>query len=117
MQSVNTGNVPVHPCFFYESLWCAIGFVLLHFFTTKLRHYDGQTFLLYVIWYGSGRFWIEALRTDSLYVPGLPIKVSQLVALISVAAAVVLLIVFRKRHKLIGCGSRRIMAENGNGSI
>lgn len=113
MQSVNTGNVPVHPCFFYESLWCAIGFVLLHFFTTKLRRYDGQTFLLYVIWYGAGRFFIEALRTDSLYVPGLPIKVSQLVALVSVAAAVALLIVFRKRTKLTGVGSKTVMALNG----
>lgn len=113
MQSVNTGNVPVHPCFFYESLWCAIGLVLLHLFTTKLRRYDGQTFLLYVIWYGSGRFFIEALRTDSLYVPGLPIKVSQLVALVSVATAVVLLIVFRNWKKLTGVGSKKVMAENG----
>ena len=113
MQSINTGNVPVHPCFFYESLWCAIGFVLLHFFTRNLRHYDGQTFLLYVIWYGTGRFFIEWLRTDSLYVPGIPIKVSQLVALVSIAAAVVLLIVFRNRKKLSGCGSRKVMEANG----
>lgn len=113
MQSVNTGNVPVHPCFFYESLWCAIGFVLLHIFTTKFRRYDGQSFLLYVIWYGAGRFFIEWLRSDSLYVPGLPIKVSQLVALVSVAAAVTLLIVFRNRKKLSGVGSKAVMAENG----
>lgn len=113
MQSVNTGNVPVHPCFFYESLWCAIGFVLLHFFTRKLRRYDGQTFLLYVIWYGTGRFFIEALRTDSLYFPGLPIKISQLVAIVSVAAAVVLLIVFRNRKKLSGLGSKVSMAACG----
>ena len=85
----------------------------MHLFTTKLRRYDGQTFLLYVIWYGSGRFFIEALRTDSLYVPGLPIKVSQLVALVSVATAVVLLIVFRNRKKLTGVGSKKVMAENG----
>ena len=113
MQSVNTGGVPVHPCFFYESLWCAIGFVLLHSFTTRLRRYDGQTFLLYVIWYGAGRFFIEWLRTDSLYVPGIPIKVSQLVALVSVAAAVAILIICRKRTKLSGCGSKAVMAENG----
>ena len=113
MQSVNTGNVPVHPCFFYESLWCAIGFVLLHFFTQKLRKYDGQTFLLYVIWYGAGRFFIEALRTDSLYFPGLPIKISQLVALVSIAAAIVLLIVFRNRRTLSGVGSKLSMAACG----
>ncbi len=113
MQSVNTGNIPVHPCFFYESLLCAVGFVLLHFFTRKLRRYDGQTFLLYVIWYGAGRFFIEALRTDSLYFPGLPIKISQLVALVSIAAAIVLLIVFRNRKKLSGVGSKVVMAECG----
>lgn len=113
MQSVNTGNIPVHPCFFYESLLCAVGFVLLHFFTQKLRRYDGQTFLLYVIWYGTGRFFIEALRTDSLYFPGLPIKISQLVALLSIAAAIVLLIVFRNRKKLTGVGSKVSMAACG----
>ena len=74
MVSENTHGVAVHPCFFYEFLWCALGFVLLHIFTRKFRRYDGQTFLLYVMWYGTGRFFIEALRTDSLMVPYLNIK-------------------------------------------
>ncbi len=116
MLSENTmavaGNSPVHPCFLYESLWCALGFVLLHLFTVKLRQYDGQTFLLYLIWYGTGRFFIEALRTDSLYVPYLPIKISQLVAVVTVLAGVVLLIVLRKRRKLDGCGAKEVMQQN-----
>ena len=58
------GNV--HPCFLYESILCLLGFVLLHLFTRHLRRYDGQTFLLYIIWYGVTRFFIEGLRTDSL---------------------------------------------------
>ncbi len=103
---------PVHPCFFYESLWCVLGFILLHIFTTKFRRYDGQTFLLYIIWYGTGRFFIEATRTDSLYVPFLPIKISQLVAVVSVLVGIALLIVFRNRKFLIGCGSKTIMALN-----
>ncbi|MEG1428029.1 MAG: prolipoprotein diacylglyceryl transferase, partial [Oscillospiraceae bacterium] len=65
----STGNV--HPCFLYESLLCILGFVLLHFFTRYLRRYDGQTFLLYIVWYGACRFFIEGLRTDRLLVPGL----------------------------------------------
>lgn len=103
---------PVHPCFLYESLWCLLGFVLLHIFSRKFRRYDGQVFLLYIIWYGVGRFFIEGLRTDSLITPFLPIRVSQLVAVISVIAAVVLLIVFRKRTVLTGCGSKKIMELN-----
>ena len=105
-------DFPVHPCFFYESMWCVLGFILLHIFTTKFRQYDGQTFLLYLIWYGTGRFFIEALRTDSLYVPYLPIKVSQLVAVVTVLAGVILLIVFRNRRILAGCGLKQVMAMN-----
>ena len=103
---------PVHPCFFYESMWCVLGFIVLHIFTTKFRQYDGQTFLLYLIWYGTGRFFIEALRTDSLYVPYLPIKISQLVAIVTILAGIVLLIVFRNRRILAGCGLKQVMAAN-----
>ena len=58
-------SMPVHPTFFYESLWCIIGFVLLHFYS-KHRKFDGEVFLMYSAWYGLGRFFIEGLRTDSL---------------------------------------------------
>ena len=104
---------PVHPCFLYESLWCLLGFILLHIFSRKFRRYDGQVFLLYVGWYGLGRFFIEGLRTDSLIMPFLPIRISQLVAAVTVLAAVVLLIVFRNRTSLAGCGSRKVMELNG----
>lgn len=100
-----------HPCFLYESVWCLIGFILLHIFTRKKRRYDGQTFLLYLIWYGVGRFFIESIRTDSLIVFK-TIKVSQLVALVTVAVAIILLFVFRKCTKLSGCGNKDIMVLN-----
>ena len=83
---------PVHPCFFYESLWCILGFVLLHFYM-KHRKFDGEVFLMYIGWYGLGRFFIESLRTDSLYL--MNIRVSQLVAGTCVLASIVLIIVLR----------------------
>lgn len=82
-----------HPCFFYESLWCLIGFIALHFYK-KHRKFDGELFLLYIGWYGLGRFWIEALRTDSLYLVNndvMKLKVSQLVAGTCVLFAVMIL--------------------------
>ena len=103
---------PVHPCFLYESIWCLLGFVLLHIFTRRLRRFDGQTFLLYVVWYGLGRFFIEGLRQDSLIIPGTVLRVSQVVALVSVLAAVVLLVVFRGKTSLSGCGAKAVMAMN-----
>ncbi|MGN0974948.1 MAG: prolipoprotein diacylglyceryl transferase [Gemmiger sp.] len=88
-------NLPVHPTFLYESLWCLIGFVALWRFIKK-RRYNGQIFLMYITWYGLGRFWIEALRTDSLMLAG-GLRTSQAVALASVVAAVILQIVAAKR--------------------
>ena len=115
MLSSNTQEVvggAAHPCFFYESMWCLIGFILLHALTRKARRYDGQIALCYMIWYGAGRFVIEGLRTDSLMTPVLNLRVSQVVALASVLAGIILLIVFRKRTKLTGCGSQKVMELN-----
>ncbi len=108
---VVVGNV--HPCFLYESLACLLGALCLHIFTRKFRRYDGQTFLLYVLWYGIVRFFIEGLRTDSLLLPGIDLRVSQVLAGASAIAAVILLILFRKKTSLSGCGSEKIMELNG----
>ena len=78
-----------HPTFLYESLWNAVGFVLLHFLSMK-RKYDGQMALSYAAWYGLGRVWIEGLRMDSLYLG--PIRVSQWLAGLSCIAAVSILL-------------------------
>lgn len=115
MVSENTKAIvtgPVHPCFLYESLWCLLGFVLLHIFSRKFRKYDGQVAILYVIWYGIGRFFIEGLRTDSLITPILPLRVSQVVAAATVLVGIALLIVFRNRVSLTGCGSKKSMELN-----
>ena len=85
-----TGQVTYyHPTFFYESVWNAAGFLLLHFLSKK-RRYDGQIALGYVAWYGLGRAFIEGLRTDSLYWG--PFRVSQLLAAVSCFAAVLVLL-------------------------
>ncbi len=81
-----------HPTFLYESAWNLLGFALLHFFSKKHRRYDGQIFTMYVAWYGLGRAWIEGLRTDSLYLFGTGLRVSQLVAALSCLTAVALLV-------------------------
>lgn len=112
MTALESAN-PVHPCFLYESLLCLLGVVVLHIFTRKYRKYDGQTFLLYVIWYGIARFFIEGLRTDSLMIVSLNLRVSQVVAVVSVIVAIALLIVFRNRTALSGCGNAKIMELNG----
>lgn len=87
---------PVHPCFLYESLWCVLGFVLL-FLYSKHRKFDGELFLMYTAWYGVGRGVIEGLRTDSLLLGS--IRVSQLLAFVLAAAAVIIWLVVRSKIK------------------
>lgn len=90
----------VHPTFLYESLWNFVGFLFLHFYFKKHeRKFDGEITLLYVAWYGIGRAMIEGLRTDSLYIPGTVIRVSQLLAALSAIVATVLLVLFLRRRQ------------------
>ena len=79
--------IEVHPTFFYESAWNLLGLLMILFVVSKARRFDGENTAFYFFWYGIGRFWIEGLRTDSLYlfdltVFGEPVRVSQAVSLV-----------------------------------
>lgn len=83
--------IQVHPTFLYESVWNLI--VLLIIFTyRRKKKFDGELFAMYLWGYGLGRVWIEALRTDSLMLPGVNFKVSQLLAAICVIGASIFII-------------------------
>ena len=71
--------VYVHPTFLYESLWNLTGFILINALYKK-KKFNGQVTCMYLAWYGFGRFFIEGLRTDSLYVG--PFRISQVVGLL-----------------------------------
>ena len=86
-------NVPVHPTFLYESVWCILGFFILNYIVHKRRKYKGEVFLLYGIWYGLERMVVEGLRTDSLYIANTTIRVSQLLSAIIVVAFLVMHII------------------------
>ena len=95
--------IEVHPTFLYESLWNLAGLLLIVFVISKARTFDGENACFYFIWYGLGRTWIEALRTDTLKLFGLelfgqPIRVSQLLSVILVIGALAVLIVNKRKH-------------------
>ena len=85
-----------HPTFLYESVWNAIGFVLLHF-VSKKRKYDGQVALCYGLWYGLGRACIESLRTDALTQGDVRVTLV-LMAVVCVACAVILAVMMFRKH-------------------
>ena len=92
-------NLPVHPTFLYESIWCILGFFVLYIITKKFRRFSGQTFLCYGVWYGTGRMIIEGFRTDSLYVGNTSIRVSQLLSAAIVLVCLVALIALTVKYK------------------
>ena len=100
MQSEKTvsemGEGLVHPCFLYESIWCMAGFFILNHFSKK-RRFSGEISLMYCVWYGFGRGFIELLRTDSLMIGNL--KVSCLLSFLISIAAFSALAVLRNRYK------------------
>lgn len=89
-------SMPVHPTFLYESIWCGLGFLLLWRYS-KHRRFHGEMTLLYVMWYGFERFFVEGLRTDSLMVGN--VRISQAVAALSVVAALVAWVVLRRKYR------------------
>lgn len=93
-----TNYIQVHPTFLYESLWnlFLLAVMLLY---RKHKKFKGEMWLLYLGGYGIGRFWIEGIRTDQLYITGTKIPVSQLVAVICVLLSVAADIVVRYRMK------------------
>ncbi|MCL1835361.1 MAG: prolipoprotein diacylglyceryl transferase [Oscillospiraceae bacterium] len=108
--STASGTQYVHPAFLYESLWNIAGIALLHLFSKKFkRSFYGQYFLLYVAWYGFGRFMIEGLRTDSEFLFSTDIRVSQLLAALSLCVALGILV--RNRVRGVSIQDEPALAE------
>jgi phosphatidylglycerol:prolipoprotein diacylglycerol transferase len=80
-----------HPTFLYESLWNLMVFVILiSLFFWGLKSGGklklGTLFLVYLVGYSCGRFWIEGLRMDSLMLG--PLRIAQVVSLVQIGIGV-----------------------------
>ena len=91
-----------HPTFLYESLWNFAGFILLVFLTRRIfkisTRYSGAILFAYLMWYSLGRFFIESLRTDSLYMG--QFRAAQIASILLFLAGVIGLIFLRKKPKI-----------------
>lgn len=97
INQMNIKGTYYHPTFLYESLWSLIGVLFIFAFRHRKHLFKrGEIALTYVIWYALGRFFIEGMRTDSLYIPGTPIRVSQILSIVLVIAGVIMMVYRRK---------------------
>ena len=84
-----------YPTFFFESIWCLIGFIILMIARKNKNLRKGFQIGFYFIWYGIGRFFIETLRTDSLMFFGL--KIAQIVSLIGIIIGIIIIVTNRNK--------------------
>lgn len=78
--------ISVHPTFLYESVWNLCLLIILIIYS-KHKKFNGEIFCLYLIGYGIGRFWIEGLRTDQLFMWHSPLAVSQMLSALLVVCS------------------------------
>ncbi len=88
--------IQVHPTFLYEGLW-NLGVLLFLLAFLKHRRFKGEMFLLYLAGYGIGRAWIEAIRTDQLYITGTSIPVNLVMGVFMAAASITAIVIIRLR--------------------
>lgn len=84
------------PTFLYESLWCFLGTLILWRIRKKQTQKLGKQVCFYLMWYGIGRFFIEGLRSDSLYLGSF--RVSQIVSIMMVVIGLIGNILIAKKN-------------------
>ncbi len=89
--------IQVHPTFLYESVWCFAAFAFMNIYK-RYKKFDGEICCLYFIAYGIGRFIIEGMRTDQLYIWNTNIAVSQILSLVLAITAIVYDIYIRRNQ-------------------
>lgn len=77
-----------HPTFLYESMWNIVGFIIVLILRRTKLVKNGDMLAFYLIWYGVGRFFIEGMRTDSLYIGNTGLRTAQIISIIMVLGAI-----------------------------
>ena len=87
-----------HPLFLYEMLWNLIGVALLLLIERRMRLQWGRGIALYLIWYGLGRSWLEAIRIDPTSDAFLGIPANQWTSFIAIAIGIAIFTIQTRRH-------------------
>lgn len=100
--------------FFYEFVWDLLLFILL-MAVRKKKFKSGSLTLMYFMFYGIGRFFIEGLRTDSLYWGDF--RVSQVLSLVLVFVCGAVLVVRLVKKRKLGTAAEGATSGDELGGI
>ena len=87
-----------HPLFLYELLWNLLGVAVILLLERRLSLRWGSAFGVYLIWYGAGRTWLEALRIDPTSITPLGVPANIWGALIAVVVGIAIIVRARRSH-------------------
>jgi prolipoprotein diacylglyceryl transferase len=87
-----------HPLFLYEIIWNLIGVGIVLAFERRFVLRWGRAFGVYLIWYGLGRSWLEAIRIDPTSDVFLGIPANIWASFLAVIVGIVLVVVQSRRH-------------------
>lgn len=97
IEGMKINGIYYQPTFYYESLWCLLGVIIILIVRRFKKIHIGQITNIYFMWYSVGRFFIEKSRTDSLMFSGF--KVAQLVSIALFVINLILFIVSMRKGK------------------
>lgn len=87
-----------HPLFLYEMIWNLIGVGIIILIERRFRLQWGRVFGLYLIWYGLGRSWLEAIRIDPTSDVLLGIPANIWASFAAIALGIALVLILGRRH-------------------
>jgi len=97
INQMKIGDTYYHPTFLYESVWNFIG-VFIMIFLRRVNLLRGEMLMFYIIWYSSARYFIEGMRTDSLYLFG-ELRTAQVVSIVAIVVAIIIIVYRRLNAK------------------
>lgn len=88
-----------HPLFLYEIIWNLVGVAIILLLERRFALRWGKAFAVYLIWYGLGRSWLEAIRIDPTSDGFLGIPANVWASFVAIALGVALFVIQSIRHR------------------
>ncbi len=86
------------PMFYFESLWCLLGFIIMLFVRRRKYQKCGHLTAFYLIWYGVGRYVVETFRTDALMLGD--IRIAKVVSILFIIVGLIVSFIQSRKPKL-----------------
>ncbi len=97
IEGMQINGIYYEPMFYYESLWCLLGVIIL-LIVRRIKYIKvGQITAIYAMWYSAARFFIEAGRLDALELFGF--RVAQIVSIVAFVVGLLAFMILSRKGR------------------